>query len=278
MRDVALNQLDAWSMPGERRASQNAAASIAELWQFWLDVEMDLTIILPPDGCNFADFPCGRNAIGRNLFDLLSVEINPTAAVAFHNAFRAQDKIRNARFTRGADDGRDLVMLISGVPTFDRDGVFEGYRCTVSDISSAVSSGPIEASDYAAMLAAFIRHVPNMVVMKDIEGRFMAVNPLAERTYGMPLGKLAGKHARDILPPELADQCCKEDDAVLEGEQVRETEQTFPASDGARVFHTVKFPIFDADRYLVGTGAIGMDITVQTMLLRALNRDLPQAD
>lgn len=260
MRDVALNQVDVWmSVPGDRRMPQTAAASIAGLWQFWLDAEMDLTIILPPDGCEFSDFPCGRSAIGRNLFDLLQVGVNPTAAVAFHNAFRAQDKIRNARFRRQTDDGRTLVVLISGVPMFDSDGLFEGYQCTVSDVTEALQPGA--TSDHEAILAAFIRHVPTMVVMKDIEGRFMAANPTAERAYGLPLGKLAGKHARDILPPEFAEQCCKEDDAVLEGEQARATEQAFPAPEGARLFHTVKFPIFDADRFLVGTGAIGVDLT-----------------
>ena len=111
------------------------------------------------------------------------------------------------------------------------------------------------------MLGAFIRHVPNLVVVKDVEGRFMAVNPLAERTYGVARKSLIGKTAADVLAPDVALECAKEDNAVLETETVHEVEQHFAWPDGIHTFHTVKFPIFDSERTLVGTGSIGIDIT-----------------
>ncbi|MHB1205741.1 MAG: putative bifunctional diguanylate cyclase/phosphodiesterase [Rhodospirillaceae bacterium] len=261
-----------------RSAPNRMIAAIADIWQFWLDADMNLIIILPPDTRDFADFPCGINAIGRPLFDLVSIEHNATAAVEFYNGFRAQEKIQNVKFVRPGDSGAEITMLISGAPHFAEDGGFEGYQCTVSDVSSVAGRAGNDTGDYEAILGAFIRHVPNMVVMKDVEGRFMAVNPLAERTYGVSHGKLVGRHAAEVLPPEFAEECCKEDNAVLESETVRETEQTFAAPDGARVFHTVKFPIFDADRYLVGTGAIGVDITqyrrIEDGLYQRANFDL----
>lgn len=264
MRTAALNTMESWTAPLSRApgaAHGGAMAAIADIWQFWLDAEMDVTVILPPGARSCNQFPCGRNAIGRPLLELLDIETNPTAAVEFNTAFRAREPVRNLRFARAGEDGREVVFLISGAPLFDGAGGLEGYQCTVVDVSGALPAVACNAGDYEAILAAFIRHAPSMVVMKDVEGRFMAVNALAERAYGVSRSRLIGRHAREILAPGAAAECCKEDISVLASERTRETEQTFEALDGPRIFRTVKFPIFDADRYLVGTGAIGVEIT-----------------
>lgn len=259
MKDVLIAPI---STPANIHATDLSAnvAAIADIWQFWLDENMTITVILPPTGINIADFPCGDAAIGCHFSSVVGAELNASILIEFGNAFHTGGKIRRLRFKCSGNDTGTRTVLIDGAPLFKENGIFDGYRCTATDITST-SSLNAELSDYEAVLGAFVRHVPNLVVMKDVEGRFMAANPLAERTYGVPRGKMIGKRAIDVLPFDLVEECCKADDAVLESEMVQEVEQSFMAPDGPHIFHTVKFPIFDSDRYLVGIGAIGVDIT-----------------
>jgi diguanylate cyclase (GGDEF)-like protein/PAS domain S-box-containing protein len=263
MRDIALNQVEAWVSSPTRFQNadyNNQVAAIANLWQFWLDAEMAITVILPPGDADFSLFPCGPNAIGCDLFKVLDLSDTDASATEFCIKFRAFEKIQNARFVRKSECALDRTLIINGTPVWSQQGDFEGYRCTVSDVSKAVRASS-DLDPYEAVLGAFIRHVPNLIVVKDVEGRYLAVNPLAERSYGMPRGKLIGKTAQEALPPEFAAECNKGDNAVLDTEVAQEIEQNFRWPDGAHTFHTVKFPIFDAEHSLVGTGAIGIDIT-----------------
>ena len=259
MKDVLIAPI---SMPANIHATDLSAnvAAIADIWQFWLDENMTINVILPPTGVNISDFPCGDAAIGCHFLSVVGAELNASTIVEFNNTFHTGGKIRRLRFKCSGNDMGTRTVLIDGAPLYKDDGKFDGYRCTATDISSASLPGS-ELSDYEAVLGAFVRHVPNLVVMKDVEGRFMAANPLAERTYGVARGKMIGKRAIDVLPFDLVEECCKADDAVLESEMVQEVEQSFMAPDGPHIFHTVKFPIFDSERYLVGIGAIGVDIT-----------------
>ena len=236
------------------------AATIAGLWRFRLDASMRITLILPPDEADLAQFPCGENANGRRLFDVLDVALIERGSLEFARKFKAQERISNVKFVRHTLWGADRTLFISGVPMKSETGDFAGYDCTVADVSAAFASAQETRHDGAA-LDAFIRHLPNLVVVKDVEGRFLAVNPLAERSYGVPGGQLLGKTADEVLPRATAAECTKEDSVVLSKEAVREVEQTFQWPDGPHTFYTVKFPIFDTDRALVGIGSIGVDIT-----------------
>ncbi len=129
-----------------------------------------------------------------------------------------------------------------------------------------------ENQHFTTIVDAFIRHVPSLVVVKDLEGRFLEVNALAERTYGVPLKELRGKAPQEVLPTIFAKECSKDDDLVLGSETTREVEQTFDWPDGPHTFHTIKFPIFDDDRRVMGTGEIGIDITQHKNIEEGLYR------
>lgn len=246
--------------PKRSLAEDFGVASIAGLWRFRLDATMKITLILPPGGADVSQFPCGGGAHGRRLFDVLDVAMIERGALDFARAFKAHQDIKNCKFVRRRASGEYHTLIISGVAVFNEAQAFQGYHCTVADITAAAGAGP-DTRHQAAALDAFIRHLPNLVVVKDVEGRFLAVNPLAERSYGVPGGQLLGKTAEEALSQSAAAECSKEDMTVLGKEATREVEQTFQWPDGPHTFHTVKFPIFDPDRILVGVGAIGIDIT-----------------
>jgi diguanylate cyclase (GGDEF)-like protein len=257
MRNVALAEVACkTTTPLQVSEAGNQVAAIANIWQFWTDETMAISLIVPPRGADFADFPCGVNAIGQPFVDVIGIERNAEAVVEFHGCFRAQERIINARFV----NARGRTVLVNGAPQWNDAGELEGFRCTAADITPSME-GPGVSTDYGAMLDAFIAHAPNLVVIKDLEGRYKAVSQVAERVYGATRLRMIGNAAHDILPKMIADECAKEDHSVLESEALLELEQTFPEQSGARTFHTVKFPIFDSEKSLVGTGAVGVDVT-----------------
>ena len=100
-------------------------------WQFWLDPTMAIAVILPPGGAAFAHFPCGEDAIGQPLFNVLDLRANLQSAEIFMRRFDLQKNIRNARFVHQQAPGGRSTLLISGTPLWSDEGGFEGYRCTV---------------------------------------------------------------------------------------------------------------------------------------------------
>jgi PAS domain S-box-containing protein len=258
VRNTASNDIDMWAPA--RRSMRPTTAAIAGLWQFWLDPTMSIAVILPPGDADFSLFPFGENAIGRGLFESAGISAHAPAAIDFSHQFETRQKIHNVRFTLKNARGIEKTLLVNGAVIWGGEGDFEGYRCTVAEIPHAATTAQdLQRND--AVLNAFIRHGPNLIVIKDVEGRYVAVNPLAERSYGLPSDQLLGKTAAEVLPPRHAAECIKEDNAVLDSESIREVEQNFCAPDGPRTFHTVKFPIFDGEHSLIGTGAIGIDVS-----------------
>ena len=61
-----------------------------------------------------------------------------------------------------------------------------------------------EREEAARRFDQIMARVHGLITLKDLEGRFMLVNPAAERFYGMPAEDFLGRTARDMFPPEVA--------------------------------------------------------------------------
>ncbi len=95
---------------------------------------------LPPGGANFAHFPFGENTLGRALFEAAGIDAAEVNAVDFSRSFEARERILNATFIRKDEHDVERVLIVNGTPVLS-EGRFEGYRCTVSDITKVGISG-----------------------------------------------------------------------------------------------------------------------------------------
>jgi diguanylate cyclase (GGDEF)-like protein/PAS domain S-box-containing protein len=262
---------DTQARPHSQTGQESLATLSAQLqmWQITIDPSMIITSVHPPVEGENHEGAFERDIIGRDFLTALEVDLRSYSAKQFGSLIRARADVRNLRLDKW--DSNRSTLTVNAFPIRETDDTFSGYRCTVIDPDRPVlRNRPV--NQYEAVLAAFVGHVPNMVVVKDIEGRYITLNPLAERIYGLAQADMLGHRAEDVLPADLVDECVRGDSLVLECEAPVEIEQTFQWADGPHTFSTVKFPVFDADHCLVGIGAIGIDITQQKAVEDGLYR------
>ncbi|HEY5597373.1 MAG TPA: PAS domain S-box protein [Kiloniellales bacterium] len=109
--------------------------------------------------------------------------------------------------------------------------------------------------------SAVVNHSPAKIHIKDAAGRYLLINPLAAKLFGVSEAEGRGKTSHDIFPRPQAEAFQTHDQAVMDSRQPVESEEVWVREDGIKTYLTVKFPIIDSDGQVTGVGAIGTDIT-----------------
>lgn len=142
--------------------------------------------------------------------------------------------------------------VIIGVCLFEL--LIYGRGGRLSQLESAVR----EADNLLSTVALAI---PDLVFVKDVEGRHLMVNKAVEEFTGQTAQQLNGKTMADLLPPDLAAICMKSDrDPVVTGKPCR-VEERFTNAGGLRVLDTIKTPLRNDRGDIIGIVGISRDIT-----------------
>ncbi len=118
-----------------------------------------------------------------------------------------------------------------------------------------------EAEKTHRMLEAVIMGTSDSIFVKDLDGRFLALNDAAASNLGLSRTAVVGRSLLDILPKAQADVMADSDRLVLERGTVEHFEEEVAFDDGTRVFLTTKGPYRGADGTVLGTFGIAKDIT-----------------
>ena len=108
----------------------------------------------------------------------------------------------------------------------------------------------------------FMRHLPGLAWIKNLEGRYAYVNDEAARAFGRAKEDLYGRTDDEIFPPQTAQQFQENDRLALAGETGRMTIESLEHEDGT-VHHSMvtKFPIPGADGQPAMIAGMAFDIT-----------------
>ncbi|MCW8835740.1 MAG: PAS domain S-box protein [Rhodospirillales bacterium] len=121
-----------------------------------------------------------------------------------------------------------------------------------------------------ALLTAMIDNSPAKIHFKDRAGRYQLINRKAQSLFGMEPQRVIGKTTEQVFPLDMAVRFMEHDRRVFETGVPSTMEEVFYDNGHERIFQTVKFPIIAADGTIMGTGAIGTDITDQKASERAI--------
>ena len=121
-------------------------------------------------------------------------------------------------------------------------------------------------------LKTLIQTLPDLVWLKDPEGLFLACNHRFEQLYGAKEEEILGRSDYEFVERELADFFREKDlAAIAAGRPSRNEEQLVFADDGHReLVETIKTPMYDAQRQLIGVLGIARDITTTKNTQRRL--------
>ena len=107
-----------------------------------------------------------------------------------------------------------------------------------------------------AMLAA----TDDCVFIKDRQGRYLLVNPAAERILGRPAREIMGRRAEDFFDADTCRQISTTDAAALRGE-TSDAEIDGNFGGRRRVLKIIKFPLRDLSDEVAGLCEVARDIT-----------------
>ena len=172
----------------------------------------------------------------------------------------------------GTDDATVAVACMKqGAHDFLTKGRFSAHelRRTVANsldkvaLRRQIQTQQLALQENRELSRTLIRTIPDLVWLKDPQGRYITCNARFETLYGVPEAQIIGRTDYDFVDPELADFFRANDLAAIAagGSRPNEEELTF-ASDGHReLLQVVKTPLYAADGGLIGVLGIGRDIT-----------------
>jgi methyl-accepting chemotaxis protein len=130
------------------------------------------------------------------------------------------------------------------------------------------------AASEGAMLRTLIDNLPDLIYVKDVNGRFLLANVAVARIMGARApGDLLGKNDFDFHSKELATLYHDDEQAVIRSGKpllAREEECRHPAGHLVHL-ETSKIPLRDATGTVTGLVGIGRDITLRVNEARALD-------
>jgi two-component system sensor histidine kinase/response regulator len=171
---------------------------------------------------------------------------------------------REFRYQVILPDGKLRHRSINGVPVFDANGKFAGYRGTGRDVTSRVEA--------TQLLRSVIDAIPAMVSAKDIDGRYLLMNTYQATLYGTTPSDAVGKTAADLMGAEYGSYTAAIDRRVFDsGKTTGFYEERQDGIDGVRRdWLSTKEPLINAQGSVVGLITIALDITDRKTAERAL--------
>lgn len=114
-------------------------------------------------------------------------------------------------------------------------------------------------------LEALLNAIPDLIWLKDINGRYLFCNRAFERLYGAQESEIVGKNDYDFVNVKLADFFRANDLIALSARHAvpNEEELCFKEDGYQGIFETIKAPVYDSSDTIVGTLGIARDISLR---------------
>lgn len=176
---------------------------------------------------------------------------------------RAGAPVEDMRFALRWDDGVRQLLSVNGAPIFGEDGAIERIAFSFTDVTQGIE----------AQLRAILEHTPAIVYLKDLEGRFLYINPEFTRRYRVSEDWLHGRTVFDLFPPEEAEAFTAHDRTTRAEGRVTNREIRVPRIEGEEadpVYNALKFPVVDEHGTTVALAGVEVDVTQRRQVERAL--------
>ncbi len=185
---------------------------------------------------------------GSALFGSPEASHLPECSAAVAEGTRVRFDVYSARL------GRHFSLLV--VPMSP-----SSFGLVLSDI--ALRKSQEEALETGRLAQrALLDNQPHLAWLKDVEGRFLAVNKAFAEACGLRSPELlVGKTDLDVWPRELAEAYRADDAAVMAAGRQKAVEEPIAGVDGTRWFETYKSPVFAPNGSIVGTTGVARDVT-----------------
>lgn len=116
----------------------------------------------------------------------------------------------------------------------------------------------------------FLDAAHDMIVMKDLSGRYLFINQQAAAMTGKSPEDFLGRTDPEVLPAGLAEQIMARDREVMEEKSHVSRGERLVIGGKEHFLDTVRFPLLDYKEDVIGVASISRDVTEQKQLHREL--------
>jgi PAS domain S-box-containing protein len=122
------------------------------------------------------------------------------------------------------------------------------------------------------LLRTILENLRAIVFMRDIQGRYVFINPWYERLYDLKNEDIIGNTPFDFLPPETAERLLQEDRRIIASGEPLTHEEMVPSGDTPLHFLTTKVALYDDQGFPYAVCGIATDITKQKLMEEELRQ------
>lgn len=130
------------------------------------------------------------------------------------------------------------------------------------------------------MLRQFLAHLPHPAWVKDLEGRYLEVNPAFELAHGLRSAEVVGSRDEDLVGPSVALRARARERRVVERVEAQVSRERLERDGVWSECAVVRFPILDGTGAVTAVAGIATDVTRLSLAyreLRALQSRLDEA-
>ncbi len=121
-------------------------------------------------------------------------------------------------------------------------------------------------------LRQFLESAQDIICIKDLEGRYLYVNPATVHYIGMPRNAAIGKTDAEIFKAPLARAMAAHDQQVLDQKRTLFFNEKMTVNGQTFHFHTVRFPILNDQGEMVSFAIMARDMTEEIELQEAVRQ------
>jgi PAS domain S-box-containing protein len=167
---------------------------------------------------------------------------------------------------------QEAYWEITHTPILDQTGRLKGVVGTWHRITEKVMLHR-EIEQAEQQFKSFIDSANDWISIKDLEGRYLTVNPVCARAFNLKPEDFAGRKPEDILPATVAERIRSHDLEVIRSNKYHTYNEVYRTEGREHHFQTVRFPLTDHGDNIIGVCTIARDVTSE----KELNDQLVQA-
>ncbi|WP_414578732.1 PAS domain S-box protein [Anabaena sp. CCY 9402-a] len=259
-REIAIGikhkQAEAALQQSEERFRNLVEASSDWVWE--VDENIIYTYVSPKVKDILGYEP--HQLLGKSPLELLSPKEVERILSIFEPIAAAQQPFKCLENINLHKDGHLVILETSGVPIFNAEGKFCGYRGIDRDVTYR-KQAESKLQEVQAQLQAILDNSPTVIYLIDTQNRFLLVNHQYEKLFNINQYEIAGKSIYDVWPHHIADGFAVNNHLVIADGNPIEVEEVVPQEDGLHIYISVKFPLKDHNGVPYAVCGISTDIT-----------------
>lgn len=217
-------------------------------------------------------------AIGKTDFDFFNVEHAQIAFEDEQNIIETGESIihKTEKETYTEDNRQPTWTSTSKFPLYDSTGTIIGTFGIATDITDLKRTNQ-QNKRLKSQLQAIFDTDPNMIFVKDFDGKYVHVNQAKADFHDMEKSEIIGKTDVELgVDPEEAEQFMQKDHFVIKEKQpfIIPDDVTYDNAGNKMWYHTIKVPFQLVDSEDLGALSIVSDITEHKQRELQLNETL----